>query len=200
MNYYFGPHIHKQGIRMNPPIGSNSQWRFSLEVPFKNQKKDGAVAYVIMKNPSQAGIMEGNLMKSDFTVNKVCIYFYVRNFSKVVILNLASVYATDLSTINHSSIYDIVSEPNNPTGNDNEIHRQLSNYRHQIDVVAVAWGEKNKVRGTQLDYDNRISDVLNIIRGYTEKISMYPSDNSYPIHPANRNGWHEWKELIPYNG
>lgn len=95
MNYYFGPHIKEEGIRMNPPSNINSKWRYSLEIPFKDSVSDGPVAYVILKNPSQAGIIEDNRTKSDMTVNKVCIYFYVRGFSKVVILNLAGIYATD---------------------------------------------------------------------------------------------------------
>lgn len=198
MDYYFGPHIYKKGIIMNPPLDSNSNWRYSLEIPFKNRASEGPVAYVIMKNPSQAGIMEGNLIKSDMTVNKVCTYFYVREYSKVIILNLASLFATYLAFIQHSSIQDIVSPSNEPTANDNEIHRQLSNFRNEIDIVAIGWGDKNQVKGSRKDYDNRISQVIEIIRNYTEDIFMYPSELSYPIHPANKNGWHEWGELIRY--
>ncbi|SMD70015.1 hypothetical protein BACERE00195_00569 [Bacillus cereus] len=36
MNYYFGPHIKEEGIRMNPPSNINSKWRYSLEIPFKD--------------------------------------------------------------------------------------------------------------------------------------------------------------------
>ncbi|MGQ8813252.1 DUF1643 domain-containing protein [Bacillus sp. NA_165.1] len=198
MNYFFGPHIYKEGIRMNPPLDSNSKWRYSLDIPFKNRLSDGPVAYVIMKNPSQAGIVEEGLIKSDMTVNKVCIYFYVRGFSKVVILNLASLYATYLSNVDHSSIDDIVSPINEPKSHDQEIHRQLRNFRSQTDIVAVGWGDKNKVRGSRIAYDNRIAVVLNIIRNYTKEIFKYPSDLPYPIHPANNAGWHDWEELVPY--
>lgn len=198
LNYYFDPHIYKEGIRANPPIEFNSKWRYSLEIPFRNRLSDGPVAYVVMKNPSQAGIMERNLIKSDMTVNKVCVYFYVRGYSKVIILNLASLYATYLSTVQHSSIYDIVSPANELTANDNEIHKQLSNFRSRIDIVAVGWGDKNQVKGNRKAYDNRISQVINIIMDYTNQIFMYPSELTYPIHPANKNGWNEWEELIPY--
>jgi hypothetical protein len=198
MDYYFGPHIYKEGIRMNPPLNSNSNWRYSLEIPFKNRLSDEPVAYVVMKNPSQAGIMQGNLIKSDMTDNKVCTYFYIRGYSKVIILNLASFYATYLSSVQHSSIFDIVSPSNDPTANDNEIHSQLSNFRNKIDIVAVGWGDKNHVKGRRKDYDNRISQVVDIIMDYTEDIFMYPSELPYPIHPGNKIGWNEWEELIPY--
>lgn len=183
---------------MNPPLDSNSNWRYSLEIPFKNRLSNGPVAYVVMKNPSKAGIMEGNLIKSDMTVNKVCIYFFVRGYSKVIILNLASLYATYLKSIPHSSIYDLVSPSNDLSANDNEIYRQLSNFRSEIDIVAVGWGDKNQVKGSRDSYDNRISQVVNIIRNYTQEIFMYSSNLPYPIHPANNNGWHEWEELVPY--
>ncbi|MDI6678232.1 DUF1643 domain-containing protein [Bacillus wiedmannii] len=195
MNYYFAPHIKEEGIRMNPPSNINSKWRYSLEIPFKDSVSDGPVAYVILKNPSQAGIIEDNRTKSDMTVNKVCIYFYVRGFSKVVILNLAGIYATDLSTISHKLINQLVASKNEPNANDNEIHKQLRKFRNGIDVIAVGWGKKNKVKG---DYDSRIHQVLAIIDQYTEEIFEYPSDSSYPIHPAAKEGWNNWEELVPF--
>ncbi|GEN87713.1 hypothetical protein OSO01_24520 [Oceanobacillus sojae] len=58
----------------------------------------------------------------------MCIYFYVRGFSKVVILNLASLYARKLSYHNHSSINEIVAPKSKLEANDEEICKQLSKY------------------------------------------------------------------------
>lgn len=196
MDYYFGPHVNIDELRMNPPLGSDSNYRYSLEIPFKFRPTDGPVAYVIMKNPSNAGKLQDGLVKSDLTVNKVCIYFYVRRFSKVIILNLASLYATRLSSYSHSSIFELVSPESDICANDDEINAQLSQYREGIDIIAVGWGGKNEVKGSKLDYDQRIIQVINIINRYTDEIYMFPSNLTYPIHPAHKNGWNEWQDLV----
>ncbi|GEK33093.1 DUF1643 domain-containing protein [Kurthia sibirica] len=191
MNYYFKEYVDSRSLNICPSDANELNHRYSIEIPFINRSSDNPVAYVVCKNPSKAGLIENNRVKSDKTANKLSKYFYERGYSKLVILNLASVYATDLGTYSHASIRDLV----NVRENNQELRKQLSRFRPEIDTVAVGWGMKNKIKGSKVDYDQRIDEVLEIIKCYTEKIHKYPSELSYPIHPANSGGWNN-EELV----
>lgn len=198
MEYWFGPHIDVNNIISNPDQSESTNWRYAIEIPFKNRSVNGPIAIVILKNPSQAGKVVNGKVKSDKTVNKVCVYFYVRDFSKVIILNLAALYATDLSSIQHQSIFDIVAPNYDWRLNDRIIRGYLKDYRPDVDVLAVGWGAKNDIRGSKRNYDRRISMLKRRLERYASKIYKYPSNTSYPIHPATNNAWFEWEDLVPY--
>lgn len=202
MDYYFGPHVDVKNITSKPKLKNIKKWRYSLEIPFKDRDSDGPVAYVILKNPSQAGIKMGGQYKSDKTVNKVCIYFYCRQYSKVVILNLASRYGTNLEELEYDSFDYLISPTKDKNGNknDKEIERQLNEFREDKDIIVVGWGTPNSIRGENRKYlyDNRINQIESIINKFSQKIYQYPSDTDYPIHPATNNEWNDWVNLVLY--
>lgn len=198
MDYWFGPHINTHQIDIKPPITSNSKWRYSLVIPFKNRQIDGPTAYIVMKNPSQAGRVVNGRIKSDKTINKLCVYFYVRNYSKVIILNLASRYATYLSDVDHQSFLDLVAPESEWRANDRAIRSILKQFRPRVDLIAVGWGGKNKIKGSKEIYDRRISMVVRRLLRYTSVLYMYPSNTDYPVHPASDYAWNDWEDLVPY--
>ncbi|MEC0369336.1 hypothetical protein [Paenibacillus chibensis] len=65
MEYWFGPHVDLNNIRSNPDQSECSNWRYAIEIPFKNRPEDGPTAIVILKNPSQAGKLVNSRVKSE---------------------------------------------------------------------------------------------------------------------------------------
>lgn len=198
MDYWFGSHIDTDNIETIPPLLGQSDWRYSLVIPFRNRPIDGPTAIVVMKNPSQAGLRVDGRVKSDMTVYKLCHYFFVRHYSKLIVLNLFGRYGTDLDTVPHTSAYDLVGPRPDWRANDRVIHYYLRRLRHGTDTVAVAWGDKNKVRGSRRDYDRRISMVVRRLRRYATELWTYPSNGEYPVHPADKASWMDWEELVHY--
>lgn len=198
MDYWFGPHIDTEHIKTIPTLTDESNFRYALEIPFKERSIDGPSAYIVMKNPSQAGRKKFGRMQSDKTVYKVCHYFYVRKYSKVIILNLAGMYATYISEVDHNSFLDIVAPTTDIHANDKVIKRVLKKFRPGTDLIAVGWGGFNNINGSKRVYDNRISKVVQILQQYSKELYMHPCDGNYPYHPAHDTSWHDWEELVLY--
>lgn len=210
MVYYFKDYVDVEKIKSNPSLKILEEqvlkgkpiWRYSLEIPFIERKVDGKIAYIIMKNPSEAGLKGEKGYISDYTVNRICKYFNKNKYSKVVILNLASKYGTDLREEEYDSFNDLIS----PTGeiegnaNDNEIEKQLAKFREGIDTIVVGWGGSDAIvlEEDKKLYNIRITNIEKKIKIHSKDIYQYPSNLDYPVHPAKPGYWYENVDLVPY--
>jgi len=154
--------------------------RYRLDVELKRGDNNKA-ALLIMMNPSEA-----NDKYSDHTINRVIKYIFLNNkegilkdIGKIIFTNLYVVYEKDQKKVN-----DIIAiqgfsfvkgiEPQGKFNNNNIIR----NATYESHVTIVAWGESIIV-----GYDDRIKEVLEIIKTSNAFQVEAPKSTKYPRHP-----------------
>ena len=161
--------------------------RFWLEINATSNPSKPII--VIMKNPSATCInmAHGTCTISGYSQLKRCridrttgkVYRRLKkNFDKIIILNLFSIYSTATATIN--------SAPGNITTNDTEITNILNKYFDS--PVICAWGDNSQI--SPITYRLRVQAIRHIINHrfllqYDKKTQLfipYVFGMSYPKH------------------
>lgn len=209
---FFSSYIDTDGIITDPAIISNTNYRNSLEIPFKNRKL-GPTAVVIMKNPSKAGLIDSDTQKvlSDDTIYKVCDYLYKHKlkFKRVIVLNLFPIYGSTFKNIVFDNPNQLTGESLNSAYNNKILEGTVESLQSEDDRIILAWGgypdlkKKKKAltaevkQNVTLLYKHRIKEVLEIIGNkQTYKVGDKLTDGKFPQHGKM---WYDFQSLIPFS-
>ena len=162
-------------IEENSPGKCRYLAEYELDIPNADTNDKKRVATIILKNPSKA-----DKQQSDQTVNKVLEYMYRFQYSRVYIVNLIPVYATN------SSLADIELWHNPCVKKKNK--KRISEAICKADKIFVGWGGNfapdPQILIEQIEYVNEcVSENNKKMYCYTVNKS-----NKQPRHPC-RNGW-----------
>jgi hypothetical protein len=195
---YFSNFVQEEQISTVPNnITEDALYRFKMTIPFK-ERNNTRKAIVIMKNPSKAGKFDSDVQKkiSDETIYRVTDYLYKheQNFSKVIILNLFSIYS---SIFDENVDVDLIFGNDNMNLNNNVLLSTLEEVQED-DRVIVAWGGYPKRIGFRGDYRSRIKEVEALLDGLTlwrvgELVQV--GSRYFPQHGLN---WYDFEELKQY--
>jgi hypothetical protein len=152
------------------------KWRYALWRNWEEGNNRKSVMFVGL-NPSIADEVE-----NDATIRK-CIGFAQRwGYSGIYMVNLFAFVATKPS---HMAAFD---DPIGP-GND----ASISKYRQDVERVIAAWGSVDRRFRNKLNWNNRINQVLKLVRTPVECLGT-TLDGS-PFHPSRLS---YMKERIAY--
>ncbi|MES1043911.1 DUF1643 domain-containing protein [Heyndrickxia oleronia] len=192
---YFSKYIDEEHINTEPNIINETDlYRYSMSIPFKGRHKSKN-AIVIMKNPSKAGKYDTKFQRklSDETIYRVTDYLYKheQNFSKVIILNLFSIYS---SIFDENVIEELIYGNDNMEINNRVILSTLKEMQED-DKVIVAWGGYPNRAGFRDNYRERVEEVMTLLDGITlwSVGELVKIDRWYfPQHGLN---WYDYEEM-----
>lgn len=163
--------------------GDNGKCRYLAEYNLKISENDtdniNKVAAVLLKNPSKA-----DKEKSDQTINVVLKYMRKFMYSKIYVVNLIPIYATNSSSIDKDH-----------WSNDCILNKNMYYIKKAIreaDKLFVGWGGNFKLDAAVVK--SQIARVASYASEVGKKMYCYEinKSNKQPRHPC-RNGWNEDK-------
>lgn len=176
----------------NIVIADNGKCRYLAEYGLKISENESChvdknkdkVAAVLLKNPSKA-----DKEKSDQTINAVLDYMYQFKYSKVYIVNLIPVYATNSSVIDEG----YWSDKRILCKNRGYIKKAIQN----ADKLFVGWGGNFKPNAEVMK--EQIACVERYVSKVGKKMYCYAINktNKQPRHTC-RNGWKKGKKEVDF--
>ncbi|MFD2706979.1 DUF1643 domain-containing protein [Salibacterium lacus] len=197
---YFSHYVDEKNIHMNPEVFEERDeqgflHRFSLTIPFHHKNNDRQ-AVVIMKNPSNAGILDDEGFKtSDDTLYRILDYLYKQpdcDIGKVTIVNL---YTMVNGTASYLKEYiGTPEELEYRKQNDEVISQILADCDSSRDLLLAGWGNYQPL--LESAYKRRIRDVLHLI-GDKPLYRVGPMVNNQK-YPGHGKYWYDYEPLLPY--
>ena len=155
------------------------RYRYFLEVRIADDL--GRTLTVVLKNPSTA-----SAERSDPTVGKVEAWARKNNFGRIRYVNLFALRSPYPKELNAHPYQVMVGRENNAW-----IRKSIDG----ADVVLAAWGNPNGVEPE--NYERRIAEVSQLLKGTCIRTLGSPTKLGYPRHGLMWNGNLELREWSP---